>query len=104
MNVPAVLVGLLTILVSTIVVGHLLVFPLLHRGARIQPHLAIRLADTMGVVLGYVAAGWLVPTSSGEIRFWQAPTSTPGTIVAGVCAVWVLVVWLAPPGPADQAG
>ena len=103
MNIPAVLVGLLVIVVTDLVMGHLVLFPLLHRGARMQPHLAIRLADTMGLVLGFVAAGWLVLFSSGEIRFWQAPSPVPGAVVVALCVIWTLVVWFAPPGPADQS-
>ncbi|NUQ00188.1 MAG: hypothetical protein HUU35_10075, partial [Armatimonadetes bacterium] len=68
--------------------------------AKVPPSLAIRLAHTGGLALGYALAAFVIPRTSGAVVFWGGAPLLPGGIVAGLAVAWLLVVWLVPPGPA----
>ena len=100
MGDDAMVVGLTIaiVMISTLVVGHWILFPFLHRVANLQPHLAIRLAATLVCVLAWAVAGFLVPLTRGRVFFW-ATGSAIGWVVLALVLVWLGFVWLYPPGP-----
>ncbi|MBI2300307.1 MAG: hypothetical protein HYU66_15405 [Armatimonadetes bacterium] len=101
-NASVVGLAMAIVFAATLIVGHFILFPVLHRGANLNEHLAIRLADTLVCPLAWVAAGCLVPMTTGKLFFWQAGTPVASWLVLGLCLAWLACVWLVPPGPSPR--
>ena len=91
-------IAVAVILAGEWIVGHMVLFLLLHHLCHLSPHLAIRLAHLGGLALGWTCAAFVVAQSSPAVVFWAGAAVLPGAALAAVFGVWTLLVLLLPPG------
>ncbi|MCC7492967.1 MAG: hypothetical protein IT204_11485 [Fimbriimonadaceae bacterium] len=91
-------VGLL--LVGEWLVGHVVLFLLLHRAAGLAAGVAVRLGHLLGLLLGYASAATL-PLTAGAVVCWSGQL-LPGAVLAAGAAIWALLLAVLPPGFASD--
>jgi len=88
------------ILLGEFVLGHGLLFPLFHFGAKLAPSLAMRLAHVCGFAVGYAVAAFGLSLTSGAVVCWSGAPLMPGAAILLGGLLWLAIVVFAPPGPA----
>ncbi len=102
MDLTALAAAVGVILAVELLLGHLLLFVLLHQVARLPASTAIRLAHLAGLALGYTIAACLVPLTAPVLAVWAGAPLVPGGLVLGAGLVWLLLVLFLPPGFAGE--
>ncbi len=98
MDWTAVGIAVAVILAGEWIVGHVVLFALLHHLCHLSPHAAVRLGHLAGLALGWACAAFVVAQASPALVCWGGAPLLPGAIIAALAAVWLLLVLLLPPG------
>ena len=88
----------LAMVLTGLVLGHTVLYGLLHGAARLNRHLAVRLGHTLGAWMGWCAAVSLLPRSR-DVALMQG-ASPAGIVLLVLLLVWLGLIWFwrRPPG------